>query len=76
MLDHDLYLQEKIYDEFLEKISNKAKNIKIGDPMKRNTQMGPLATINQLKNIQEKIDETIKQGGKIITGGERAKRIY
>ena len=68
-----LYLQEKIYDEFLEKISNKAKNIKIGDPMNEETQMGPLATINQLKNIQEKIDETIKQGGKIITGGERSK---
>jgi len=68
-----LYLQDKIYDEFLEKISNKAKNIKIGDPMNEETQMGPLATINQLKNIQEKIDETIKQGGKIITGGERVK---
>jgi len=68
-----LYLQEKIYDEFLEKISIKAKNIKIGDPMDDNTQMGPLATINQLNNIQEKIDETIKQGGKIITGGEKAK---
>ena len=49
-----LYIQEKIYDEFLEKISTKAKNIKIGDPMDENTQMGPLATINQLNNIQEK----------------------
>ena len=68
-----LYLQEKIYDEFLEKISTKAKNIKIGDPMDDNTQMGPLATINQLNNIQEKIDETIKKGGKIIAGGERSK---
>ena len=68
-----MYLQEKIYDEFLEKISIKAKNIKIGDPMLEETQMGPLATINQLKNIQEKIDETINQGGKIITGGERVK---
>ena len=67
-----LYLQSKIYDEFLEKISNKAKKIKIGDPMSDSTQMGPLATINQLTNIQEKIDETVKQGGKIITGGERA----
>ena len=28
-----LYIQNKIYDEFLDKISNKAKNIKIGDPM-------------------------------------------
>ena len=70
-----LYIQEKIYDEFLEKISNKAKNIKIGNPMDDETQMGPLATINQLKNIQLKVDETIKQGGKIITGGERVKEI-
>jgi len=68
-----LYLQEKIYDEFLEKIRNKAKSIKIGDPMKDETQMGPLATLNQINNIQKKIDETIKQGGKIITGGKRVK---
>jgi len=66
-----LYIQEKIYDEFLEKISIKAKNIKIGNPMNEETQMGPLATINQLKNIQETIDQTIEQGGKIITGGKR-----
>ncbi len=68
-----LYIQKKIYDDFLEKLSNKAKKIKIGDPMNDKTQMGPLATIDQLKNIQEKIHQTIKQGGKIITGGERVK---
>ena len=68
-----LYLQEKIYDEFLEKIRNKAKSIKIGDPMKDETQMGPLATLNQINNIQKKIDETIKQGGTLITGGKRVK---
>ncbi len=67
-----LYLQNKIYDQFLEKITDKAKKIKIGDPMIETTQMGPLATINQLKNIEEKINETVKQGGKIITGGKRA----
>ena len=70
-----LYIQEKIYDEFLEKITKKAKNIKIGDPMNKETQMGPLATINQLNDIQEKIDATIKQGGKIIIGGERVKEM-
>ena len=68
-----LYLQNKIYDEFLEKITKKAEDIKIGDPMHQDTQMGPLATFNQLKNIQEKIDATLKQGGKIITGGERVR---
>ena len=70
-----LYLQKGIYEEFLSKISAKAKNIKIGSPMKEDTQMGPLATLKQLNNIQEKIAQTIEQGGKIITGGERPKEI-
>ena len=70
-----LYLQKGIYEKFLTKISTKAKNIKIGSPMKEDTQMGPLATLNQLNNIQEKIAQTIEQGGKIITGGERPKEI-
>ena len=70
-----LYLQKGIYNEFLDKISTKAKNIKIGPPMNEETQMGPLATLNQLNNIQEKIDQTIQQGGKLITGGERPKEL-
>ena len=68
-----LYLQNGIYDEFLDKITNKAKTIIIGPPMNDETQMGPLATVNQLNNIQEKIDQTIKEGGKLITGGEQPK---
>ena len=35
------------------------------------TQMGPLATISQLENIENKINETLNKGGKIITGGKR-----
>ena len=70
-----LYLQKGIYNEFLDKISTKAKNINIGPPMNEDTQMGPLATLNQLNNIQEKIDQTIQQGGKLITGGERPKEL-
>ena len=70
-----LYLQNGIYNEFLDKISTKAKNIKIGPPMNEDTQMGPLATLNQLNNIQDKIDQTIQQGGKLVTGGEKPKEI-
>ena len=43
--------------------------------MNEDTQMGPLATLNQLNNIQEKIDQTIQQGGKLIIGGERPKEL-
>ena len=68
-----LYIQEKIYDEFLTKIIKKTQKIIIGSPMNEETQMGPLATLQQLKNIEEKISQTIEQGGKLLIGGERPK---
>ena len=46
--------------------------------MSNSTQLGPLA-MNQLQNIEDKIKQTLEQGGKIITGGNRInefKRFY
>jgi len=66
-----LYLQEDIYQDYLDELKKRTKAIKIGDPLSASTQLGPLATLKQLKNIQEKIQQTIEQGGKIITGGKK-----
>jgi len=66
-----LYLQEDIYQDYLDELKKRTKAIKIGDPLSTTTQLGPLATLKQLKNIQEKIQQTIEQGGKIITGGKK-----
>ena len=66
-----LYLQEDIYQDYLDELKKRTEAIKIGDPLSATTQLGPLATLKQLKNIQEKIQQTIEQGGKIITGGKR-----
>jgi len=70
-----LYLQDEIYDEYLDEIKNRALQITIGEPMDSNTQIGPLATLKQLTNIQNIISETIKQGGKLIAGGNKPKDI-
>ncbi len=67
-----LYLQSKIYDEFLGKLINKAKKIKLGGPMEEDTQMGPLNSFKQLENIEKNIKATTEQGGKIRCGGERS----
>ena len=70
-----LYLEKEIYEEFLNKLSSKAEQIKIGHPMEESTQMGPLCTLNQLTNIEEKVRLTLEQGAELITGGERPKEI-
>ena len=70
-----LYLENDIYNEFLDKISTKAEKIIIGPPMDEKTQMGPLCTLKQLTNIEEKVKQTLQEGGKLITGGEKPKEI-
>ena len=67
-----LYLQSNIYDEFLSKLISKAEKIKLGGPMEKDTQMGPLNSFKQLDNIEKNIKATIQQGGKVICGGKRS----
>ena len=67
-----LYLHSKIYDNFLEKLINKAEKIKLGGPMEKDTQMGPLNSFKQLEDIEKNIKATIEQGGKVRCGGKRS----
>jgi (Z)-2-((N-methylformamido)methylene)-5-hydroxybutyrolactone dehydrogenase len=67
-----LYIQSDIYDEFLNKLVTKAEKIKLGAPMDKDTQMGPLNSFKQLENIEKNIKATIEQGGKIRCGGKRS----
>ena len=65
-----LYIQSKIYDEFLDKLVAKAEKIKLGAPMDKDTQMGPLNSFKQLENIEKNIKATVEQGGEIKCGGK------
>jgi len=66
-----LYLQKSIYENFLDKLVNRAKKIKLGNPMADDTQMGPLSSLKQLEIIEKNIKLTVDQGGKIKCGGKR-----
>ena len=67
-----LYIQSEIYDEFLNKLVEKAKKIKLGDPMDLNAQMGPLSNFKQIEFIEKIVKKTLDQGGKLRCGGERS----
>ena len=66
-----LYLQKSIYNNFLEKLTNRANKIKLGNPMDPDTQMGPLSSLKQLEIIEKNIKLTVDQGGKVKCGGKR-----
>ena len=66
-----LYIQNSIYENFLDKIVKRANKIKLGSPMNNDTQMGPLNSFKQLEIIEKNIKLTIDQGGKLKCGGKR-----
>ena len=66
-----LYLQNGIADEFLERMSQIAKNIRIGDPQADETEMGPLCTRAQLDHIEQQVALAVQEGGTVLTGGGR-----
>lgn len=64
-------LHERVHDEIIERIAERAKTVKIGDPLDLTSDMGPLATRRQLDNINEIVAASDEQGGEIVTGGKR-----
>jgi aldehyde dehydrogenase (NAD+) len=66
-----LYLQESIADEFLDTMVGLAKQIRIGDPLDDDTQMGPLATPGQLAHIEAQVAGAREEGAEVLHGGAR-----
>jgi acyl-CoA reductase-like NAD-dependent aldehyde dehydrogenase len=66
-----LYLHEKIADRFVDGLVERAKQIRIGDPLAEETQMGPLATTGQLNRIEATVARAVEQGATLRHGGRR-----
>ena len=66
-----LYLHEDIADEFLERMVAQTKQIRIGDPLLEETQMGPLCTVGQRDKIEGELARAVDEGAEILTGGKR-----
>ncbi len=66
-----LYLHEDIADAFLERMVAQAKEIRIGDPLLDETQMGPLCTTGQRDTIERELAFAQEEGAEILTGGKR-----
>ncbi len=66
-----VFLHERIHDQILERLVQRAKKIRIGDPLVETTDMGPLATQRQLDHIQESVGTTVEQGAELLHGGKR-----
>jgi aldehyde dehydrogenase (NAD+) len=66
-----LFVEDSIHDEFVDKILEKAKSQKVGDPFDPATTQGPQVSEEQCDRIMGYIDAGKKEGAKLLTGGKR-----
>ncbi len=64
-------LLEGIYDEFVEKFTAAVKNMKSGDPIHEDTQVGPLARKDLADQLQAQVQGSIKAGAELLLGGKQ-----
>jgi succinate-semialdehyde dehydrogenase/glutarate-semialdehyde dehydrogenase len=66
-----IYVQEKIYDIFADKLSAAVSKMVVGDGFSSSSTLGPLITHEALDKVEEHIADAIGKGAKINCGGNR-----
>ncbi len=65
---------EAIADEFLKKFKDRLLNLKIGDPMDRATELGPMSSEEAAVHLADQVKRSVDAGAKLLLGGKRMNR--
>jgi aldehyde dehydrogenase (NAD+) len=63
-------LHEDVYDEVVDRVTNRAKTMTLGDPKAAETELGPIAFPGQHDKIKRYVDQARQDGAAIVTGGD------
>ncbi|MBA4330039.1 MAG: succinate-semialdehyde dehydrogenase (NADP(+)) [Polaromonas sp.] len=66
-----IYVQDGVYDQFVEKFAAKVKQLKVGNGFEDGVVQGPLIEDSAVDKVQRHVDDAIARGGKLLAGGKR-----
>ena len=67
-----IYVQAPLYDEFRAALLERIERGRVGDPLDPDVEVGPIVNAAQFDEIVEAIERGKRDGGTVLTGGERA----
>lgn len=67
-----IYVNEKIYDTYVEEFLKEVKGFKLGAPSEEGVYIGPLTRKQQLDFVEEQVKDAVDKGAKVAVGGKRA----
>lgn len=69
-----IFVHEDIHDTFVDKVTEKMKSLTVGDPLDDKTDFGAIINETQLNSIDEKVQEAVQNGAKLVLGGHKLDR--
>jgi acyl-CoA reductase-like NAD-dependent aldehyde dehydrogenase len=66
-----IIVEASIAEAFTQKLLEQVSNVKVGDPMDTNTDMGPVISAEALAQLEKQIERLIAEGATLLTGGAR-----
>jgi acyl-CoA reductase-like NAD-dependent aldehyde dehydrogenase len=69
-----IYVQEGIYDAFVQAYTDQMKKMVVGDPMDKTSEVGALTRPGQLDFLLGQIDDAVGKGARLLAGGKRVDR--
>lgn len=67
---------KKVAKEFIKKFVGYTCELKVGDPMDEETEVGPLSRKDRLESIERQVKDAVKKGAKVLCGGKRIGKGY
>jgi len=69
-------LEEGIADEFISELVSRVGRMVVGDPMMEETQVGPLSSVKQAKEVEKQVEGSLVKGARLLAGGRREDAFY
>jgi len=66
-----IYVHQAVFSSFQKQFVGQTEKLKVGDPFLRGTDIGPMISSREAERVKGWIDEAVKEGARILTGGER-----
>ena len=71
-----IIVEKPIADDFVQRLVEKTKGLKAGNPGEQDTIIGPLITEDAVSTVKSRVDEAVRKGAKILAGGEADGSVY
>jgi succinate-semialdehyde dehydrogenase / glutarate-semialdehyde dehydrogenase len=71
-----IYTQDKIYDEFVEKLSGAIAKLRVGNGLDKDVEIGPLINEKGLNKVKHHIQDAVEKGAKVNIGGKQINGLF